>query len=266
MTQSFSERHGYLPINPDISVREDAPWGLRTYVVDAAYRAGYTCRHVRSIAFSVLRAPIDRNIRSDSWIDEAVRNRLQSCDWFRVYDVIEALYDSAMRSDNSSANAGMFADEMNAYFREHGIGWQIVDGKVESRGAEPFEHTVRGALNALEETQRSTALGELREAINDLSRRPDADLTGAVQHAMTALECTARDVTGDTSATLGEIIKRYPELIPKPLDTAVEKAWGYASNRGRHLAEGGVPAYREAELIVGIASVLCLYLAGSAEP
>ena len=265
MTQSFSERHGYQVPEPDITVREEAPEGLRSYLVDVAYAAGYTEQQVRTLAFPVLHVSEDPGAWGPGWIDQDVRYRLRECLWFRVYDVIEALA-APTTSEAAAADLEYFAREMNFYFRANGIGWQVVNGQIESRGAEPFEHTVRGALNALEETQRSTALGELREAINDLSRRPDADLTGAVQHAMTALECTARDVTGDTSATLGEIIKRYPELIPKPLDTAVEKAWGYASNRGRHLAEGGVPAYREAELIVGIASVLCLYLAGSAEP
>lgn len=71
---------------------------------------------------------------------------------------------------------------------------------------------------------------------------------------MAALECVARDVTGDPKATLGAIIAAKPVLIPKPLDQAVEKAWGYASQYGRHLVEGGNPSIEEAELIVGISA------------
>ena len=47
-----------------------------------------------------------------------------------------------------------------------------------------------------------------------------------------------REYKGNTKATLGEILKRNSDLIPKPLDDAVSKAWGYASEHARHLREG----------------------------
>jgi len=112
----------------------------------------------------------------------------------------------------------------------------------------------------LDETKRLTTQNEIHQALSDLSRRPQPDLTGAIQHALVALECIARDVCGDPKATLGNILKRYPNLVPQPLDTAVEKAWGYASEHGRHLREGREPSLEEAELLVGIASVVATYL------
>jgi hypothetical protein len=114
---------------------------------------------------------------------------------------------------------------LNKFFRKEGIGWQ------------------------------------LGQAIADLSRRPDPDVTGAVQHALAAVECSARDVTGDLRATLGELIKRNPGFFPPPLDVAVEKAWGFASERGRHLREGREPLPEEAHLVVGLAAALCSYIA-----
>ena len=77
---------------------------------------------------------------------------------------------------------------------------------------------------------------------------------------MAALECIARDVCGDEHATLGEVIKRYPGTIPKPLDDSVAKAWGYASEMPRHIREGRKPERNAVELIVGWATtvVTCL--------
>jgi hypothetical protein len=141
-----------------------------------------------------------------------------------------------------------------------GIGWQLTDGAIVTRGSEAFEATVHAALPALEVAGLSTSKEELHKALADLSRRPQPDLTGAIQHAMAALECTARTASGDR-ATLGDIIKRYPGLIPRLLDTAVEKAWGYASEKGRHLQEGRTPERDEVELIVGIAATISTYLA-----
>jgi hypothetical protein len=94
----------------------------------------------------------------------------------------------------------------------------------------------------------------------DLSRRPAPDVTGAIQHALAALECVARDATGERSATLGKILARNPYLVPSPLNTALDKLWGFASEQGRHLREGREPTYDDAELAVQVVSVVARYL------
>ena len=66
----------------------------------------------------------------------------------------------------------------------------LLNGRLESRGQEAFETAVDNARLALDEADLTTAKQEIHEALRDLSRRPDPDLTGAVQHAMAALECT----------------------------------------------------------------------------
>jgi hypothetical protein len=137
----------------------------------------------------------------------------------------------------------------------------MVNGLLESRGPEAFVVAVDTARNTLQETRLPTARQEIHEALRDLSRRPEPDLTGAIHHAMGALECTAREATGDVRATLGEILKRHPDLLPKPIDEAASKLWGYASEVARHLREGRSPARAEAELLVGTATALCIYLA-----
>ena len=48
---------------------------------------------------------------------------------------------------------------------------------------------------------------KIHEALQDLSRRPQPDLTGALQHALAALECLARDVTGENKPTLGQLMR-----------------------------------------------------------
>jgi hypothetical protein len=91
-------------------------------------------------------------------------------------------------------------------------------------------------------------------------------ITGAIQHGMAALECAARDVTGEPNATLGDIIKRHPGLLPAPLDKGVEKIWSYASDQARHVREGKLPDIREAELVVGLAGTVTTYLVRKALP
>lgn len=187
---------------------------------------------------------------------------LHNAAWYRVYDFVEAVYRYATEVwQQLERLATAWQREVNDYFFETGVGWQLVDGSLEIRGSEGFEAVTRGAVEALGEGGQKTASSELHEALQDLSRRPEPDLTGAVQHAMAALECVAREATGNRKATLGKIIKKFPEAIPKPLDDAVEAAWGYASNRARHILEGGATDIDEAELIVGIAATVSTYLA-----
>ncbi len=124
---------------------------------------------------------------------------------------------------------------------------------------------MRGAAQVLGDTGRPTAERELHEAIADLSRRPEPDLSGAVHHALAALECVMRDACDDPKATLGELVKRYPGRLPKPLDTAVEKLWGYASEAGRHMREGGTPTHADAEFVVGATATIVTYLASTSQ-
>jgi hypothetical protein len=155
-----------------------------------------------------------------------------------------------------------FAGLINELFEELGIGWQLVDGQIVTRGPEEFEHAVAQAVARVEEAGYQTPKTELVEARRDLSRRPDPDVTGTIQHCTAALECTARIVSGDERATLGEILNRHAAAlgIPRPLDQGLERVWGYASEMARHVREGRIPAREEAELLLSLSASVISYL------
>jgi hypothetical protein len=159
-------------------------------------------------------------------VDDEVRRLLDGCEWFEVYDVVEAVIGELAEVHHNvfsptprldSSGSVKFSSKLNEYFVRRGIGWQVLDGRVEVRGPEMFELAVRPTTKRLSEGGLTTASGELREALHDLSRRPDPDLTGAIQHALASLECVAREAVGDKSATLGAILKAHPEMVPAPL-------------------------------------------------
>ena len=179
-----------------------------------------------------------------------------------MYDIIEGFYHyCAEGSPTTPANAASdFEEYINGFFREEGIGWKLADGRIVSRGSEDFETGIERAVVALEEVGHQTARSEIHQPIADLSRRPEPDLTGAIQHAMAAMECVAREYCDDPQPTFGKLIGRYPDMLPRPLDQGVEKAWGYASEMGRHIREGRMPEREAAELIVGIAATVSTYL------
>jgi hypothetical protein len=144
--------------------------------------------------------------------------------------------------------------------RSNGIGWKIENEIIVTRGDQTFETAVKIVVTVLKAAKLETAKTEIKEALADLSRRPHPDITGAIQHSLACLECVTREITGDTKSTLGELMKKFPNVIPSPLDQAVTKIWGFTSEQGRHLQEGKAPEYIEAELIVEVTAAISTYL------
>jgi hypothetical protein len=259
--QSFSKRHGFSSAK-DITIREDAPANLRSFVLQTASHLGWSPARLLRLVCQVLRVPPSDGMRNLSRIWPEVKGLVEECPWFKVYDIIEALHAGFAQSDENTGdnNAVFFANEINELFVDEGIGWQLVGGQIMMRGTEAFEAVVTAAIPALEAAELPTAAKHLQAALQDLSRRPEADLPGAAYHAMGSLECVARDATANPNATFGQILKHHRGLLPKPLDTALSQVWGYASNEARHVAEGREISRDEAELLVGLSATVSTYL------
>jgi len=267
---SFSRRHGYRSPAQEITIREDAPEVFRGYIL-ATLRRYLDADKARQLVCSTLNRLPDRGNWSPENVWGEVVWYLENCDWFRVYDLAEAVYRNLLAHQNrlmassSPFSTSEFVDDLNAVFEENGIGWKMENGQILSRGTEAFEVVIRQASPALQSAGMQTSSDELHKAIQDLSRRPVPDLTGAVQHGMAALECAAKSVAGMTGkATLDDVAKTRQDLFRPPLNEAIPKLWGFASNRGRHILEGGEPTYKEVELVVGVAATLATYLSRTA--
>lgn len=271
--ERFSDRYGYISEDIEIKIWQDAPEELRGVLLDIAIECGQTPNSLRAIVCQILRKrPNPNNWSEYPNVWNEVQQLVDKCDWYRVYDIIEIIYetivtiesrefqDSFLDEQKEHIKAETFKKEINDYFYLEGIGWKLNDeGLIEIRGAEAFEILVQDAQKTLDSVGKSTASNEIHQALHDLSRRPLPDLTGAIQHAMASLECVTRDFSGSKS-TLGAILKKYPDLIPSPLDQSVDKMWGYASERARHLQQGNVPEFEEAELVVAVSASIANYL------
>lgn len=264
---TFSKRHGLQQADAPITIRHEAPDWLRSLVVRYAYEVEFRPSNLRSILCDLLlEAPDSSNWSEFPNIDGEVHYLLSNAEWFHVYDFIELII-AALKDPVGMPGFGgnqdkmeRFCDRLNEAFRRKGVGWQLVDGKIQIRGEESFEKSIRTAVTVTAASGRAVAENEFHAALQDLSRRPNPDISGSIRHAMAALECVARDVTADPNSTFGEIIKHYPGLVPSPLDKGLEKFWGYASDQARHVREGKKLDVREAELLVGIAASVATYL------
>lgn len=260
MTERFSESNDYRPSVAQITVREDAPSELRGAIPILAQDVGMSPEAMRQVVCQVLLKPPDSENWSHSYIFGEVVDLVNGAAWFKVYDITEALYTELTSERYEDIKpAHDFERRLNDFFVENGIGWELRDGKIVHRGSDVFARSTHEVPQLLDETGFERAASEMREAHRDISRRPEPDLTGAIQHAMAALEATAREVTGQPNQTLGSLVSALD--LHKPLDQAVHKLWGYASDRGRHIREGQTVDRAEAEFIVTVAGALCDLLA-----
>jgi hypothetical protein len=253
----FPDRYKLRQTQP-VTIREDAPGNVRHGIFSIVSMTAIKPSLLRRLVCKRLLVRENTQIVEDHRILAEVDDMLTGCIWYHVYWLLEDVY--AELSTRSSLLADEFATRINTYFGETGVGWELLNGTLQVRGGAGLDYALQTALEALERTGRQTAHEQLQEAMKDLSRVPEAEVTGAVQHSIAALECVARDLVGDPQITLGKLVKRYPDLMPTTLATVVDKVFGFASNEARHLEEGKKIDFCEAELVVSLSAAVITYL------
>lgn len=257
--EPFSQRRGLAPEGLPITIRYEAPQWLRDFIVATAQSVGVNVDYLREILCSRLLESPDLGNWNPGNVEREVLYLLRAAEWYHVYDFCEDIADWLFRNRNRDG-VEVFSQKLNEAFRRKGVGWQMIKGSLETRGEESFETSTRNAIALAVEMGKPVASKELHESLLDLSKRPNPDVTGAIMHAMAALECVARDVTGNPNLTLGAILKKHPSVLPPPLDDALSKIWGFASDKARHLRENQPPHIDEAELLVGLSGTLCTFI------
>jgi hypothetical protein len=271
---SFSERQGYVRPR-EIIYRDGLPKKLRQPMINIlrrSFNAAFLWERIERLLnpygiedWPAPAGPITILKEEDNPTFIRAKRVLLACPWFRIYELIEDLYGQLYFHDTELLNqeecqSYPFQQSLNEYFEYAGIGWKLTGGKIVARGDDAFERTVHIAEAELRDGARTTAAERIENAIRNLSLRPKPDLSGAISHATGAMECVLHDIT-QQSMTLGDYIKKRPDLFPGAMKSAFASIWGYASEEGaRHGKEGVEPPREEAEFIVSLAAALTTYL------
>ncbi|MCZ2247190.1 MAG: hypothetical protein LC111_00325 [Bacteroidia bacterium] len=117
--KTFSKRLGHFTLNEkEITVREDAPQGLRDFVRIAFYDLGKQPSALLPIVCKVLKVAPEGNWTEFPNIDYEIKSHLENCDWFFVYDIIELILQKLNAKEKTN-----FTEEINEFFIMNGIGW-----------------------------------------------------------------------------------------------------------------------------------------------
>lgn len=151
---------------------------------------------------------------------DILKNHFMNCQWFEVYDLLEE-----MANDNSRLISDSILKGLNNAFEEHNSAYRFV-------GTEIVEITDKNEIHAIEtalETAETPVRTHLEAALRMLSDRETPDYRNSVKESISAVEAVCRIITGDTSATLGDALRRVQNLHPA-MSRAFNQLYGFTSD------------------------------------
>lgn len=165
--RTFSVRHGYVAPHSQtpITIREEAPIEVRSMVLEIVSQFVFDSDALFDIAARIGKQSWESSEPRESGTPSRVQlQRLVSkWDWFLLYDFIERLYTAMEQWEvqGDGRPEDDFEERLNSYFQHAGVGWQLQNGKVTSRGSEAFEVAIHRAIPALKETGLQAAEREI---------------------------------------------------------------------------------------------------------
>src|SRR5207253_9642723 len=124
-SQPFSRRHNYISPANEITIREDAPKGLRYLVVEMARDVGCEPFSLRSIVCRKLGVTPYYVYEHSDGVWKEIQTLIYECSWFKVYDIIEAFYSLVLENEAEAVGytsesyghgeSARFADSINEF-------------------------------------------------------------------------------------------------------------------------------------------------------
>jgi hypothetical protein len=269
----FSQRHGYSPLDTAFQ-REAIDSALRTKLWNILKVTIWDRYDINNRSYDDLTKRIDYLVRR-LWFNyfnrdldrlpdlypqyggkgayDVLKEYFTSCQWFEVYDLLEAI-----ANDQSKLLSDDAFQWINRTLEEHNSAYRFV-------GAEIAEITDKNEIQAIEAalaTADSPVRVHLDAALRMLSDKEAPDYRNSVKESISAVEATCRLVTGNTSATLGDALKRVKNLHPA-MSKAFSSLYGYTNDASgiRHsLTNEATITYADAKFMLVTCSAFVSYL------
>jgi len=239
----FSKRHGYT--QTDLPQREGLDEAVRTGLWNAFYANfpdidEWDNWHDHPIACHS--HPVHKEIfvrflkkAIDEYEDDCVENKryikafFLNQEWNEVLDLV----DFVMHADYKQA----FVDGCNMALAQENSAYRIVGNSVVEITSEQEVAEIEAALKIPFDSAR----GHLEKALALLSDRENPDYENSIKESISAVESVAREATGDSKATLGQLADSI-DLHPA-FQEGLKKLYGFTSDAGgiRHADDSSKP-------------------------
>ena len=161
----------------EITVRNDAPPVLRQQILPILEECGMGLRDIRTLVCR--KCMVEENPNNwgeNDFMRDEIKGILEKCPWYYVYDVVEGGYEKIVNRNKKEE----YHKKVNELFSATGIGWKLNQGILEVRGDKGFEVLLKQCEVKLGNEGLKKSSNEIKEALRDISRRPDPDITGAI--------------------------------------------------------------------------------------
>jgi len=225
----FSERSGYTePKLPQLEwMDSDLRTGLWNVFYEVTVRSTtWTERICRAIFTNFLKKPSDEYGYHRCL--KGIKSVFLNEKWHKVYDLIEF----AVRLHPS-----IYVSRCNSVLERENSAYRIVGNRVVEITSEQEVAEIEAALKIPFDSAR----GHLEKALARLSDRENPDYENSIKESISAVESVAKEVTGDSKATLGELVDSI-DLHPA-FRGGLKKLYGFTSDAGgiRHADDSSKP-------------------------
>jgi hypothetical protein len=161
---------------------------------------------------------------------QAVRSWFFSAQWWEVYNFVEFLISEF--GEPSFVESGLFGERVSFFLEREKSGYRILQDQFVAITDKVELSTVSEAANL--GSKFTGAREHIRSAIALFSKKPQPDYRNSIKESISAVESTARIVTGNPKATLGDALKAMSSKIAihSALREGMNKLYGYTSDEG----------------------------------
>jgi AbiJ N-terminal domain 4 len=154
----------------------------------------------------------------------AIRDWFFNAKWWEVYNFLEFVI--------STFDSPPFAERVSFFLEREKSGYRILQDQFVAITDKVELSTVSDAANL--SSKFSGAREHIRSAIALFSKKPQPDYRNSIKESISAVESTARVVTGNPKATLGDALKAMSSTIAlhSALREGMNKLYGYTSDEG----------------------------------
>lgn len=151
-----------------------------------------------------------------------LKDEFFSLQWNKVYDFVEFVLLQFQTIE--------IQNDLNRVLQEECAGYKIIDNIVTRiTNREEIESVETAAKTGVQEVS-----GHIKTALQMLSDRENPDPRNSIKESISAIEALCKNITGDSSATLGptvdKIAERCPELIDEHLRDAIKKLYKFSND------------------------------------
>ncbi|MCY4526092.1 MAG: hypothetical protein OXB89_05735 [Anaerolineaceae bacterium] len=209
---------------------------------------------------SYLKLPRTRFPAYGTQFTKELENKLDSSEWYEIYDLIEAVLKFLGDEDMDKS---FFTDECNLILQEEMSGYRLVGKRFV---AITCEEEIRAVENALE-VSPTPVKQHLERGLELLSDPKEPDYRNSIKESISAIETLCRKITEKRRTTLGEALKeiRKNEIVEvhEALAVGFEKIYGWTSDADgiRHsLMDKSILSQEDARFMLVACSTFANYL------